>query len=766
MDYNSKSENEVENDNENVFNEDTENLLKNSMVEKEDFLTESNEFVFDLKDKHDEINVNKVWQIRPRQDVSKKLWNHFRENNYISIGFSDINLNTDLSTFNSFEDIFDNVKSSLNDDNIKEECSLIFDFINKINIGDIVVVTPGNKIVYGIGVVESDYIPPKKSNITFCGNYTHSRQIKWIYTNKVQVDKITFSSKYFDEINNTKWNRIILKYMDYPLKVNLFNKLVSSYRNEWKYHDKDSFNFYQKYADMFNHRLNEIINDLNKDIVDIDRIFDEIIAPKDLLFSEPVYNLKNYLIKNSNFNYTEEKVKSIAIKYIELLKLFKTESNEEILKSALKEFDKEYGKGIGLSRVSASLMYLNTDKYCVINSITKDSLELIPRFLDYDISINDSIGDYLDYNKKLLDFINYLIENNSFISNEDFDQFGFWLREHNFINKYLRLITNSEVDISQYSNLKRNLIYFGAPGTGKSFVLNECKDKYFSNENNYTRVTFHPDYSYANFVGVYKPVPSINEDGKKTISYEYVPGPFMRTLVKALDKPKENYLLIIEEINRANVAAVFGDIFQLLDRKKDNSSRYPIDTSIDMKKYLEDELGKSYDKIKIPSNMYIWATMNSADQGVFPMDTAFKRRWNFKYFGIDEGKEEMDNVKFTVNDVEISWNALREEINNELLGVEYKINEDKLLGPFFAFDEYKDTEITEEDEEDIKDIFKNKVIMYLFEDAVRSKRNELFSGVSSDRNLTYSQVCAAFDEIGVGIFCENIRSKFINEDGE
>ena len=150
MDYNSKSENEVENDNENVFNEDTENLLKNSMVEKEDFLTESNEFVFDLKDKHDEINVNKVWQIRPRQDVSKKLWNHFRENNYISIGFSDINLNTDLSTFNSFEDIFDNVKSSLNDDNIKEECSLIFDFINKINIGDIVVVTPGNKIVYGI----------------------------------------------------------------------------------------------------------------------------------------------------------------------------------------------------------------------------------------------------------------------------------------------------------------------------------------------------------------------------------------------------------------------------------------------------------------------------------------------------------------------------------------------------------------------------------------------------------------------------------------
>ena len=113
----------------------------------------------------------------------------------------------------------------------------------------------------------------------------------------------------------------------------------------------------------------------------------------------------------------------------------------------------------------------------------------------------------------------------------------------------------------------KNLIYFGAPGTGKSYKLNEDKKKL---QCDYERVTFHHDYSYANFVGTYKPVMKKDENGNKTkeITYDFVPGPFIRTLVKAFKYPNKNHLLIIEEINRANVAAVFGDIFQLLDREK------------------------------------------------------------------------------------------------------------------------------------------------------------------------------------------------------
>ena len=299
------------------------------------------------------------------------------------------------------------------------------------------------------------------------------------------------------------------------------------------------------------------------------------------------------------------------------------------------------------------------------------------------------------------------------------------------------------------SDKKRNIIYFGAPGTGKSYNLNNDKDEL---TDEFERVTFHPDYSYANFVGSYKPVPKGD-----TISYEFVPGPFMRSLIKAFKNPNKAILLIIEEINRANTAAVFGDIFQLLDRNEENESTYPIDVGEDIKEYIESELDQKIDKIKIPQNMFIWATMNSADQGVFPMDTAFKRRWDFEYFGIDYGVENIENSFVRFNNEKISWDKLRHAINKEL-SEEYKINEDKLLGPFFAFSEYLNSEIPVDV---FKETFQNKIIMYLFEDAARSKRNELFSGALGDlTNITYSKICEEFNKenVGLEIFCENIRN--------
>ena len=199
-----------------------------------------------------------------------------------------------------------------------------------------------------------------------------------------------------------------------------------------------------------------------------------------------------------------------------------------------------------------------------------------------------------------------------------------------------------------HSDFERNRILFGAPGTGKSYTINQEAKLLLGadNETDYERVTFHPDYSYANFVGTYKPVPIKDNHGNDSITYAYVPGPFMRVYVQALKNSRTDgirpFLLIIEEINRANVAAVFGDIFQLLDRGDDEVSEYPIQASEDIKAYLAKELGgnpEDYAKIRIPDNMFIWATMNSADQGVFPMDTAFKRRWDFTYLGIDDCDE-------------------------------------------------------------------------------------------------------------------------------
>lgn len=328
------------------------------------------------------------------------------------------------------------------------------------------------------------------------------------------------------------------------------------------------------------------------------------------------------------------------------------------------------------------------------------------------------------------------------------------------------------------SDFPRNRILFGAPGTGKSFTLNHEKDVLLADGGECERVTFHPDYSYANFVGTYKPVPCKDSDGKDAITYSYVPGPFMRTYVKALqnsrtDDPKP-FLLIIEEINRANVAAVFGDVFQLLDRGDDEVSEYPIRASEDIKKYLANELDgnpDNYAEIRIPDNMFIWATMNSADQGVFPMDTAFKRRWDFTYLGIDDSEAGIVGKKVILGQGEyrrcVEWNALRKAINRELLS--YKVNEDKLMGPYFISKKnMPEGEMI--DPAVFARIFKNKVIMYLFDDAAKQKRPTLFAGCEDKNKNLYSKICSEFDAKGVYIFCDNISSQFIDnvpeDDGE
>ena len=320
------------------------------------------------------------------------------------------------------------------------------------------------------------------------------------------------------------------------------------------------------------------------------------------------------------------------------------------------------------------------------------------------------------------------------------------------------------------SAFPRNRILFGAPGTGKSFTLNHEKDILLADGGEYERVTFHPDYSYANFVGTYKPVPCKDSDGKDAITYSYVPGPFMRTYVKALQNSKTDdpkpFLLIIEEINRANVAAVFGDVFQLLDRGDDEVSEYPIRASEDIKKYLANELGgnpDNYAEIRIPDNMFIWATMNSADQGVFPMDTAFKRRWDFTYLGIDDSEAGIVGKKVILGQGDyrrcVEWNALRKAINNELLS--YKVNEDKLMGPYFISKKnMPEGEMI--DPAVFARIFKNKVIMYLFDDAAKQKRLTLFAGCEDKNKNLYSQICSEFDAKGVYIFCDNISSQFID----
>ncbi len=321
----------------------------------------------------------------------------------------------------------------------------------------------------------------------------------------------------------------------------------------------------------------------------------------------------------------------------------------------------------------------------------------------------------------------------------------------------------------------RNYIVFGAPGTGKSNWLETQRKKKRSEvqisdetsteeEDNatdgdseelffkeYKRVTFYPTYAYAQFVGAYKPVmrkvdgqgvelEEQNAEGhfRKAISYQFTPGPFLEILKNAIRDEDNNYLLIIEEINRANASAVFGDVFQLLDRDEDGDSEYSIFPSEEVVEYLmaDDRLGDGLSEdeakeIRIPSNLYIWATMNSADQGVFPLDTAFKRRWDFKYMKLDGEKGNNDKAKIQLhNNSSCKWGALRIAINKLLSRC--GVNEDKLLSSFFI----KGSSIE-------PDTFEMKVLMYLWEDAARMCRNKVFQ----DKINTFSELLDAWSKV-------------------
>ncbi len=304
---------------------------------------------------------------------------------------------------------------------------------------------------------------------------------------------------------------------------------------------------------------------------------------------------------------------------------------------------------------------------------------------------------------------------------------------------------------TQVTNIDKphNLIYFGAPGTGKSYNLNKSlKDSKI----NYERVTFYPTYSYAQFVGTYKPVMKADE-GNEEISYQFVPGPFLRVLVQALKNKEANYCLVIEEINRANAAAVFGDVFQLLDRNSDGESEYSIAASEDIKKYLINQVKDIKDikdiqveTLSIPQNMYIWATMNSADQGVFPMDTAFKRRWSFEYIEINNGDTGVCN-EWEIEGSDINWNVFRKFVNGILSS--FDVNEDKLMGPYFVKAD-NGTQISEKS-------FASKVLMYLWEDAARMIRKNIFGAEIK----TYSQLVSEWKTNKIKIF-EKCKSKWEN----
>jgi hypothetical protein len=289
------------------------------------------------------------------------------------------------------------------------------------------------------------------------------------------------------------------------------------------------------------------------------------------------------------------------------------------------------------------------------------------------------------------------------------------------------------IQIASIENFNRNRIVYGAPGTGKSNMILEDAKAFGERQ---LRITFYTDYNYSKFLGSYKPTSYYKEANsifynsrtgtsiaheilnEPVIDYGFRPGPFLKALVSAYlnDAP---YLLIIEEINRGNAAAVFAEVFQLLDREE-GISKYPVMLSEEAMTYLNEELGEVKSKVEkgvfLPKNLYIWATMNSADQGVFPLDSAFKRRWSFEYISLNKFENAVQDLEIRFDGTIYNWNAFRHEINNYLSNL--RIPEDRLIGPFFL------------DKEELlsQSAIKNKLLLYLRSDVLRHNPDKFFNG--------------------------------------
>ena len=363
----------------------------------------------------------------------------------------------------------------------------------------------------------------------------------------------------------------------------------------------------------------------------------------------------------------------------------------------------------------------------------------------------------------------------SLLKNDEGEYAAFWLIGFDLQSDFeadsstRRLIQSNTKDTDKTSAKWLQAIYYGAPGTGKSFEINRL-----TKGKEVIRTTFHPDSDYSTFVGAYKPtsieVPVrdvtgkvIVENGQKVtenrIIYEFVEQAFLQAYTKAWlayadkadgEKAKEQYL-VIEEINRGNCAQIFGDLFQLLDRNGYGFSDYPITADKDMKKQLakafkdvsindaerinniygKDIVGKvlSGDILLLPDNLFIWATMNTSDQSLFPIDSAFKRRWDWKYIPISEGKENGVSLgwKIKVNGKMFDWWQFIEKINAEIN--EQTKSEDKKLGYFFC--KAQDGIVSAE-------TFVSKVVFYLWNDVFKDQDvASIFS--DGDEELTFSK---------------------------
>lgn len=392
-------------------------------------------------------------------------------------------------------------------------------------------------------------------------------------------------------------------------------------------------------------------------------------------------------------------------------------------------------------------------------------------------------------------YLGFLGSTKSLFELEDFEN-----EDSNF--KKIDEHSKSDRSIDEINRLTtgENVLLYGVPGSGKSWTI---EHEYCKPGSIVERLVFHPDYTYSDFIG--QILPAVAEDGQ--VSYKFTPGPFTNILREAYNNPEKEYVLIIEEINRGNAPAIFGEVFQLLDRKVEirdiDDDGYPIGTSeygITNMNIAEEMYGKDRktEKVRIPSNLSIIGTMNTSDQNVFTLDTAFQRRWDMHLIENDFSNVDPTLADAEILDTTVTWRNFCVEINKIVVGNSARMTsaEDKRLGAYFVhlrdlkfndtmgdlkvYDALRKKEskgtLTDDEKTQIAIIrdairqnrkFPEKVIKYLWDDAFKFNREVIFE-VTEYQSL--EQVIRAFmyaqglDRFKV--FKDNVKDAFTGEGEE
>ena len=311
-------------------------------------------------------------------------------------------------------------------------------------------------------------------------------------------------------------------------------------------------------------------------------------------------------------------------------------------------------------------------------------------------------------------------------------------------------------------NSGENRVVYGTPGCGKSYYVQNTLLSGYS-DSNIIRTTFYQDYTNTDFIGQILPI----VDGPN-VSYQFIPGPFSIALSTALEKPEEKVALVVEELNRGNAPSIFGDIFQLLDRETSGENKgrsiYSI-TNVNLQKYLTKELKFIFNKVMIPSNLSIYATMNTSDQNVFTLDTAFKRRWKFEKLSNDfDDYKELYGKEHPFKDDLIpgmleTWKSFVETINEAILNeADITKSEDKQLGIFFVDKNglVEQGNVDPHDKGKVKE-FAYKIFEYLWDDVLKYCRENWFGKeIKSLDDLIKEYIEKADNKAGAEVFVNGI----------